>query len=216
MLEFLSSHVSYLGIIVVLVLTGTGLPIPEELVVGVAGWAAANGQLNSPWLAFASCLVGALGGDCLLYWIGYHFGYSVLREHRILARFLRPEREQRIEQMIDRHGPKVFFFARFLVGLRSPIFLVAGILRIPFRRFILIDSLCATCVIGVVFGLSYRYAEQIEQLLKWIQGGQLTLTVLIVAAVVTVVVVYWRRRQRRWERVRLRRLKRTSRVTSPE
>ena len=210
MLEFLSEHVSYFGIIAVLVLTGTGIPIPEELVVGVAGWASANDRLNPYW-AFLSCLVGALGGDCLLYWIGYHFGYGVLKEHRLLARFLKPERERRVEQMIDRHGPKVFFFARFLVGLRSPIFLVAGILRTPFRRFIIIDSICATIVISVVFGLSYRYARQIENMLTWIRNGQVLLTVVVVAVIVALIVIYWRRRQRRWERVRLRRLKRTTR-----
>src|SRR3954470_4097573 len=108
-------HVSYLGIVVVLVLTGSGLPIPEEVVVIPAGAAASYGQLN-PWLALASCVAGALLGDAVMYGIGYRFGQSVLREHPWWARFLKPEREQQIEGLIRRHGLKVFFAARFLVG----------------------------------------------------------------------------------------------------
>ena len=75
----------------------------------------------NPWLALASCFVGALLGDCVMYSIGYHFGHGVLRDHPWFARFLKPEREAHIEEMISQHGWKIFLAARFLVGLRSPV-----------------------------------------------------------------------------------------------
>ena len=150
MLDLVFENISYLGIMALLVL-GVVLPIPEELVVITAAWASYYKELN-PWLAFLSCLAGALCGDCLLYALGYHFGHGILREHSYFGRFLRPDRELYVEQLIKRHGFKVLFGARFLVGLRSTAYLAAGILRMPFRPFILVDVFCASTVIGLVFG----------------------------------------------------------------
>ena len=50
----LLSHSHYLGIVLVLVLSGFGLPIPEEVPVVMAGILAAHGTLD-PGLAFAAC-----------------------------------------------------------------------------------------------------------------------------------------------------------------
>ncbi len=192
MSDFILAHGSYLAIIVVLILTGTGLPIPEEVPIIAAGVLSAHGQLVW-WLALPSCLFGALVGDCLMYWIGFHFGRSVLREHPYWAHFVKPEREAQIERMLHTHGLKVFFLARFLVGLRSPVYLSAGIMRVPFRRFFLIDLVCATSVISVFFGLSYYFGPLIT---AWIQRAEIVFTVVVVLALVSAGVYFWRRHRR--------------------
>jgi membrane protein DedA with SNARE-associated domain len=193
MIDLLLAHCSYLGIIIVLILTGSGLPIPEEVPVIAAGILSAHGQLV-PWLAFASCLFGALAGDCVMYWIGRHFGRSVVREHPWWAHFVKPEREAQIEMMMRRHGLKVFFLARFLVGLRSPVYLSAGILRVPFRRFLLIDLFCATTVIGTFFGLSYVFGTTI---VGWIRNAEYVLTGVVLLGLVGGGIYWWRRHRRK-------------------
>ncbi len=80
MFDLIGMPGSYLGIILFLVLTGCGLPIPEEVPIVLAGVLSAKGQLVPEW-AFAACLIGALLGDSLMYLIGYHFGHNLLREH---------------------------------------------------------------------------------------------------------------------------------------
>ena len=74
LIEFFSQGASaYAGIILLLILTGAGLPVPEELPVFVAGVLSRHGTLQ--WgLAYASCLIGALCGDCVMYGIGRYFG----------------------------------------------------------------------------------------------------------------------------------------------
>ena len=212
MLEFLHlEHASYLGIIVVLVLTGSGLPVPEEVPIIIAGVAAFHGQLN-PWLALASCFVGAILGDCVMYAIGYHFGHNVLRDHPWFARFLKPEREAHIEEMLNQHGWKVFFLARFLVGLRSPVYLTAGILRISFRRFLLVDLFCAGIVICTFFGLSYLFAERITDWFQRIRNAEIGISVAIVASVLAVVLYFYVRHRRRVARIRVRRERRSLRL----
>ena len=193
MIDFLLGHGSYVAIIVVLILTGSGLPIPEEVPIIAAGILSSHGRLDPYW-AMAACLFGALAGDCVMYWIGFHFGRSVVREHPRWAHFVKPEREAQIEKMIEKHGLKVFFLARFLVGLRSPVYLCAGILRVPFRRFLLIDLFCATTVIGVFFVLSYRYGTVIT---RWIRDAEVGLTLVVVLAVLGVGFYCWRRHRRK-------------------
>ncbi len=180
----------YLGITLVLVLTGMGLPVPEEVPIVAAGVASSVHNLN-PWAAFAACMVGALIGDCMLYTIGYHFGHNLAKKHPRFAHLLHAEREAKIEEMINRHGMKVFFLARFMVGIRAPFYLTAGILRMSFRKFVIIDAFCATMVVGLFFGLAYYFGEHIT---KFIRQSEIALTVIVVIAVLGVGIWLWRNR----------------------
>lgn len=207
MLDIAFSHITpYLLVAGSLILTGMGLPVPEEAFVITAGIAAHNGHMD-PWLALAACLVGALIGDCVMYSIGYHFGHGLLRERHWFARYMTPERERQVEEMIQKHGLKVFLTARFLVGVRSPVYVTAGILRMPFRRFVLVDLLCASLVVSLFFGLSFIFAEAFQGMWHSIERAELWLTGAIGLAIAGVLLYFFLRRRRRIQRIRLRRLK---------
>jgi len=185
---------SYLGIILFLVLTGCGLPIPEEVPLILAGVLSAEGHLVPEW-ALAACLFGALVGDSVMYAIGYHFGHNLLLEHPKFARFLRVDREAQFEQAMDRHGFKVMLLSRFMVGVRGPVYLAAGVVRMPFRAFLLYDLVCATLVVGTFFGLSYAYGEHIARILRHAEVT-FTLVVLLVAAFAILWMIRRHRRQK--------------------
>ena len=186
-------HSSYFGIFIVLVLTGCGLPLPEEVPIVVAGVLAADGSLNV-YLALAACLLGAVAGDCVMYYIGHHFGRSWLREHPFLARHFTPERERQIEEKIRKHGLKVFFLARFMLGVRAPMYITCGIMRVPFRRFLLADAISASVVVSLFFWLSYYIGEGV---LKWIKQGERAITIIVAIVVIVVVIVMYRKYRRR-------------------
>ncbi len=188
---------SYIGIVIGLILTGCGLPVPEEVFIIAAGISSAHNVLD-PALAFASCMTGALLGDCLMYAIGRHFGRALLEKNGFFS--LKPEREQQIEQMIHKHGFKVFFLARFLVGIRGPMYVTAGILHLPFKKFLLIDSICAFIVIGTFFGLSYMFGVNMEQG-RWIHKQQFYLTIFLGVVAVIGGLVYWFYVRRRAQRL---------------
>jgi membrane protein DedA with SNARE-associated domain len=196
-LDTLLQHGSYLGIVLFLVLTGCGLPVPEEVPIVMAGVLSAQGDLDV-WMAFGACLVGALLGDCVMYAIGYHFGHNLLKRHPRFARFLHAEREAKFEQMIQSHGLKVLFVARFMVGVRSPVYLSAGILRVSFRWFLLTDLLCATLVVGLFFGVAYWFGNEIG---NWIRNAEIGFTVTaVIAAIVGLAIYTWRVRRRAAEK----------------
>ena len=83
-------------------------------------------------IALPVCLFGAVVGDCIMYYVGYHFGRGVLRGHRWFSRLITPEREQRIEENFRQHGLKAFFLARFLVGLHRESSLRPAFCGFPF------------------------------------------------------------------------------------
>lgn len=196
MADLFIEHGSYLGIALFLILTGCGMPIPEEVPILAAGVLSSKGMLN-PWLAFASCLSGALIGDCVMYSIGHYFGHNLLKDHKWFAKLLSAEREEKFEFLIRRHGLKVLFVARFMVGVRSPVYLSAGVLRVGFWRFILMDLFCASAVVGLFFGLSYLYGETV---VNFARGAERWFTLLVIGIVLAVGGYFYNRRRKRLAR----------------
>ncbi|HZZ30318.1 MAG TPA: DedA family protein [Pirellulales bacterium] len=168
----------YAGIILYMILTGCGFPMPEEVAIIAGGALAAKGQLH--WgLTLGSLLIGALLGDCVMYYIGYHFGRRLLQQNRFWNRLITPDREKKVEELLKQHGVKVLLGARFLVGLRGPMYITAGILKVPFRRFVAADLFCATLVVTLFFALSYWYGAKI---IDAIHRGEGWLTIAVVTA----------------------------------
>lgn len=182
---------SYLGIVVFLVLTGCGMPVPEEVAIVLAGVLSAQGHLLvGP--ALAACLIGAVLGDSILYAIGYRWGHGLLAYHPRLAKLLGAEREKRFEQAIEQHAFKVMFFARFLVGIRGPVYLATGVVRLPFRIFLLYDLICATLVVGLFFGLAYLFGDEVAD---WIRDAELTVTLgVLLVLLIAGGILYYRHR----------------------
>jgi membrane protein DedA with SNARE-associated domain len=142
-----------------------------------------------PWIALLCCLIGCLVGDSIMYWIGRKIGRRVMNSNTPWGKYLTPEREKLLEYMIHEHGVKVLFVARFLVGIRSPVYLTTGILRYPFWRFIVADLLCASVVILLFFGLSYFFGEAVGQ---WIKNAEYGLTIVVVIGLIIGGFMAWR------------------------
>jgi membrane protein DedA with SNARE-associated domain len=196
-LEVFFNNASYLGIVLVLVISGCGLPLPEELTVVLAGVLSSQGSLDA-WWALVACLVGAVLGDSVVYAIGYHYGHGLLSEHPRFARFLRADREPRFEQAIERHALKVLVLSRFMVGIRAPVYLAAGIIRMPFRRFLMYDLLAATLVVCTFFGLSYAYGESV---VRFIRSAEWTLTIAAASGLALLIVYFYRYQRERLNKV---------------
>jgi membrane protein DedA with SNARE-associated domain len=198
MTDFFLSPSSYVAIVLLLILTGSGLPIPEEVPIIAAGILSAHGRLD-PVLAFVCCLFGAIAGDCVMYAIGYHFGRGLLGGRHWWTRLITPEREAQVEEKFRRHGLKVFFVARFLVLLRSPVYLTAGILRVSFKRFFVIDLICATAVVGTFFGLTFLFGKNITE---WVSNVGVLLSVIAVIVLACIALYLWRRHRRKFPKPR--------------
>ena len=177
----------YLGITIFLILTGCGLPLPEEVAIIAAGVAAARGGLD-PWGRWLRVWSGAILGDSAMYLIGRRFGAAILEKHSFWARIFNPKREKQIEGLLNKHGAKMILLARFLVGLRSPFYFAAGVLRVNYLRFLITDICCAVSVISLFFGLTYFFGRQIW---NGIHHAEVAITIAVVAAVLIGIVIFW-------------------------
>jgi len=184
---------SYLGIVLFLVLTGCGMPIPEEVAFVVAGVLSAEGSLH--WeAALASCLLGAVLGDCVMYGIGRRWGDTFLNAHPRFAWLLRAKREKQFELSVQQHALKVMLVSRFLVGIRGPVYVAAGAVHLPFRRFIVIDVICASLVVTTFFWLSYAFGDRV---IGWIRDAEITFTIAVGLVVVGVGLFLYLRSRRK-------------------
>ncbi len=163
MVEQFIEHFTYAGLFLTLFAAGVGLPIPEEVAV-LAGGVFSHEGVVEWWIALPVCIVGIVGGDVVLYWVGHHWGERVLN-WRIVRWVLSPEREQSLMQAYRRHGVKIVFTARHVMGVRAAAFLTAGIAGVPFWKFFTVD-LGASCVsVPLGFFLGYLATDQLERVL---------------------------------------------------
>jgi membrane protein DedA with SNARE-associated domain len=154
----------YFGIILLLVLGGLGLPVPEEAPVVLAAILSRRGTMLWP-VAFAACFAGVLLGDFVVYFLGYFYGEKVL-SFRLTRKFLTKAREAQIKGYFHRHGIKILILGRFAVGFRTAAYLTAGILRLPPLNLLIADLIAATLSTSLMFGLGFFFANWIESGLK--------------------------------------------------
>jgi membrane protein DedA with SNARE-associated domain len=81
-----------------------------------------------------------------------------------------------------RHGLKFVVMARLIMGLRAAAFLTAGLVRVPFPRFLLVDLAAVLLSVPLSFGVAYLVADsvavalaRVRELQLWVAGGALVL-----------------------------------------
>jgi len=179
----------YVGIIVLMAMGSTPLPVPAEVVVPPAAFLAAQGRLSLLGVVVAST-VGAYLGAAAMYWISLWLGRPlVLRFGRFF--FLPPKRLEEAERWLARYEAGGVFFARLLPGVRHLISIPAGIVRMKFSTFsyVTVAGSAISCAILAFVGERAHAAEpellsDPEGLVRFVRGQSrwIILAVLVFAA----------------------------------
>jgi len=177
--EALIAKLGYLGIALLLVLGGLGLPVPEEAPIILAAVLSKGQRMWWPF-ALAACFVGVLLGDFIVYFIGYYYGEKVL-SLPMTRKLLTLERETQIKGYFHRHGFKILILGRFAVGFRTAAYLTAGILQLPVLRLFLTDVVAASLSTLLMFGLGYIFAHQIESSFDQAKHWLMAIVALVLA-----------------------------------
>jgi len=152
----------YLGIFLALLAAGFGAPIPEELPVLTAG--VLVGHEDTPlrwWIMLPVCILGVVIGDTVLYGAGRFFGKRIVNSQWIQRKILSLEQQSKLEKAFHERGIWVLLGARLLPGVRTPVFIMAGVSRLPFARFILADGLYAIPGVNLLFWTAYVLTDQV-------------------------------------------------------
>jgi membrane protein DedA with SNARE-associated domain len=192
MQEFIQSW-GYLGVFLGILATGLGFPMPEELPIVLGGVLTTHDEVRW-YFMLPVCIVGVIIGDSFLYWIGRFWGTKVIQLPFIRNKLLTPERFETIAENFQKNGVKILLFARLTPGIRAPIFLTAGIMRLPITYFLLADGIYAIPGVSILFFLGYWFTDSIIDLVQQTANVK-PIIVLVVLAGVGVYVVYrfWRK-----------------------
>ncbi|HLP24626.1 MAG TPA: DedA family protein [Acidobacteriota bacterium] len=190
---FQDSPLSLWGPFGVLILCGLGLPLPEDVVLISAG---ALGQIDGrSWLSVSLLMyAGVMIGDSTIFLTGRYLGQRLLAT-RWFQRYLSPAKQQRVEVQFHRFGSMVLFVARFLPGLRAPVFFTAGSMKVRYWKFLLFDGLAALISVPFFVWLGHwlwaKFHDDLAQLdrvlarSQWysllVTGGIATLVILAIA-----------------------------------
>jgi membrane protein DedA with SNARE-associated domain len=173
--------------LLLLVATGLGSPVPEDLILGTAGYLISAAAFSWP----AALVLGVLGvvvSDVLLYAWGrrLHAGVS----GGWMGRLVRPHHLVAAERWLVRFGDKAVFFGRLLPGTRTVAFIGAGVRRMPIARFLLFDVLGALVWVPAVLFAGSQIGEEIgglDQLL-----ARLARSVIWIGLALFILVALWK------------------------
>lgn len=191
-LRQLDGTTAYLAVLGVLALCGLGLPMPEDVILITAGFLSSMGKFPL-WSGILAGMVGVLSGDAVLFFLGRRYGDDVFRLAWV-RRVVKPDAIELAREKVRENARFICFIARFLPGIRSPIYLVAGAMGIPPRTYITQDGLAAAISVPFWVVLGWWFGGEIEQALLMAKKFQVWLLVAVVVAVVGYVVAKRRRK----------------------
>jgi membrane protein DedA with SNARE-associated domain len=109
------NHFPYLGIFLLLIFGGIGLPFPEDATLLLSGFLIAH-YVIIPLAAFLVVYSGLLITDFSLYLAGKKYGRRIV-EHKRFGNIIPPNRLSKLEEKFKKCGSWVVFFGRHILGL---------------------------------------------------------------------------------------------------
>lgn len=186
----------YVIVFTLLLACGFGLPMPEDVILFAAGLMSYYGAADVR-LMIAVCFAGVMIGDGCVFFIGARYGKRV-RRIGFVRRMLPPKRMNAVRRKLHEQGYKVIFAARFMPGLRTPIFFTSGTLHLPFRVFFFFDGLAALISVPTIVWVTYFFGSHVDRVIKYVKRAQFGIiaTILILVAF-AVVKTYWSHKKQR-------------------
>ncbi len=180
----------YLGVALLVAIENVFPPIPSEVVLGLAGYTASQGEASVIGMIIAAT-IGSVFGAWALY--GFAAAVGPLRLRAIIIRYgswigFSESDLDRSEAWFDRRSRSAVLICRCVPLIRSLISIPAGFRRMPlgtFTLFTLIGSLIWNTVLIVA---GYLLAEQWERVLDYTEPFQ-TLVVALLGVLVVAIVV---------------------------
>jgi len=153
------------------------------LIALVVGFLVSTGVLNL-WISYAIMIAGDIVPDSLFYAIGYYGSQTRFVQRMLSKSSLFRDHFPIVEKMWNEHGRKTMFFGKLAYGMALPFLVSAGMVKMPFKKFIryaipiTLFQYAPIMAIGYFLGNSYMAA-----------APYLNYAYLLLGAVVVVLVV---------------------------
>jgi membrane protein DedA with SNARE-associated domain len=184
---------SYFVILAVLLACGFGLPLPEDITLVTAGILASRNIIDFN-ITVVLCMFGVLLGDGIIFWLGSHYG-TRLRKTKFFSVILPEKRDAAVKAIVQKYGDKVIFMARFMPGLRTPLFFATGSYHVPFWKFFLLDGFAALISVPLWVYVGYLFGSNLEHLEVVIKKAQTGIYASLAAIIILFFTVYFVRKR---------------------
>jgi membrane protein DedA with SNARE-associated domain len=196
MLEFLRNAVvqyGYWAVGVALLAENAGIPVPGETILLLACFLTySEPDLRLPWIILVATIAATLG-DNLGFAVGYYGGRPLLTRYQTLFR-VQNRTLARGEELFARYGSVTIFFARFVFGLRIIAGPLAGVLRMPWRKFMVFNFFGAVLWVTGIAGAGYLFGQHWERLQDGIKQIDASVAILLLLGAA---LLWWRTRRAR-------------------
>ncbi len=149
-------------------LENTGIPVPGETAVLVAGFLASpagGGHFFLPWVILLT-LAAAVLGDNAGYWLGRRFARPYLLKGRRFL-LLTPQALHHAEGYFTRYGLWTVFLQRFITGIRVIGALAAGSAGMAWPRFFYANAAGAFAWALTMSLIGYFFGHSLELIERW-------------------------------------------------
>lgn len=193
-LDLLRSYLAqygYWAVAVALLLENAGLPVPGETILLLASFLSySEHRLRLPYIILIGAIAATLGDN-----IGFAIGHYGGR--RLLARYMRALHISAHvihsgERIFQKYGSVTVFFARFIAGLRVIAGPLAGVLRMPWKKFTLFNFLGAVVWVAIISVVGFLFGRHWETFMRVFK--KLDITILVLLALF-ILYVWWRQRK---------------------
>ena len=187
----LIGSLGYAGLVVLMAVEHVFPPIPSEVVLPLAGFEVARGNMTFAG-ALTAATAGSLIGSSFLYALARSGGRPLVLRMRSVLRMTEEDLD-RAERRFERHSGWIVVLGRMVPGIRSAVSVPPGLLRMPFGRY-----LALTFAGSLVWNAALILAGQ-QLGSRWSEVGDFVGPIAhwVLIAVIPLVVVFFLVRRRR-------------------
>jgi membrane protein DedA with SNARE-associated domain len=181
----------YPGIVLLMAMESSIIPIPSELVMPPAGYLAFQGKMNMGAVILCGT-IGSLVGAYANYFVSHYLGRPLILKYGRYV-LIPPDKFQRVEQFFLRHGEISTFIGRLLPVVRHLISIPAGLSGMNHLKFSLYTLAGAGIWCTVLTWLGYAFGKNQDLIMSY--SHRALLWVVLFSAVLVAVYAWWHRRQ---------------------
>src|SRR5512140_1007172 len=181
----------YPGILLLMAMESSVIPVPSELVMPPAGYLAYMGKMNMA-VAILCGTVGSLIGAYVNYFVSHYLGRPLILKYGKYV-LIPPDKFERVERFFLQHGEISTFIGRLLPVIRHLISIPAGVAGMHHWKFALYTVLGAGIWVTVLTWIGWFIGKEQALIMKY--SHQAVIGVVVFSAVLIAVYV-WRHRRK--------------------
>jgi membrane protein DedA with SNARE-associated domain len=187
------SSLGYLGILVLMFIESTFIPLPSELVIPPAGYLISQSKMS--WIGvIASGTAGSVLGALFNYAIAVYLGRPfILRYGKYFG--ISQKHFNKGEEFFIKHGHISTFIGRLILGVRHYISFPAGLCRMNLAEFCIFTALGAGIWVWVLAYIGYFVGNNKEKFLE--VSKQWSVYIIIICILLVAAYVLWHKKRQK-------------------